>query len=143
MSSRTSFEPLDQMIAVIRTVAEFQNSVQNTVRQCLEESRDTLVAFHQQLAAVMAESERYWNEEEAEAFAILARGGWVGMERHFSCSQMRTAVHLYKTKGEAAMNGAILTYFNGRDYALLANMTEEWVVGLREDKDARTVTKEA
>jgi hypothetical protein len=123
MSTKIRFEPFGQIIALTEICAGFQN----IVRQWIEESGDALFAFRQQLADGFADAERFWNEEEAEAFAVLAQGGWLGLERYFSRSQTRLIVQLCKGKGESAMNDAILGYFNSNDYALLASMSKEWV----------------
>jgi hypothetical protein len=118
--------PFDQMVSMVRAFAEFQNNLQKRVQQWLDENRDALVAFHHHLAADLAELERYRSEEEDEAFAILSQGGWVGMERHLTFSDIRGVVQLYKTHGETAMNQTIVLYFDKQDYALLVAMSADW-----------------
>ncbi len=49
------------------------------------------------------------------------------MDRHFCLQHLRDAVVLHKMQGEAAMNDAIVEYFNQDDAALLLRMSEEWL----------------
>src|SRR5438094_10652921 len=48
------------------------------------------------------------------------------MERHFTSSQARLVVQLYRSEGAAAMNDAIANYFNIKHCARLSEMTNSW-----------------
>jgi hypothetical protein len=80
-------------------------------------------AGSRELEAAMAEFERV----QSEAFKALAKGGWLGMERHFTDSQARAVLAICETQGEVAMNDAIANYFNKTDCAVLSEMILEWV----------------
>ncbi|MFZ0912776.1 MAG: hypothetical protein WBQ76_04450 [Candidatus Korobacteraceae bacterium] len=126
MTTESNLGPLHEIALFVRTFAEFQANFQKKVQQWLDENHEALMLFFQQLAAGLAEFERYRTKEEAEDFATLASGGWIGMERHFSYARIRAAAHLCRTNGADAMNAAILQFFSNNEFAVLGEMTEGW-----------------
>jgi hypothetical protein len=100
---------------------------QTTMAQINEGINSSVAHWADMMAAAAASFERYHNEEEPEACALLSRAGWLGMHRHFSIRQLRESVLLHKTEGEAAMNDAILEYFNEDCSAPLEGMIKYWL----------------
>ena len=106
MSTEIRFEPFEQIAASIRAFAGFQDDLRQTMQQSMAQLQQGLAQMAREFAAGMAEYERYANEEEAEVFKVLSQGGWLGMERHFTLSQARSVLQIYKSKGEAAILAA-------------------------------------
>jgi hypothetical protein len=96
--------------------------VVHTTQEWMTQLQTRLDEWRPQIAAALAQCEK----NQRESSQVLAYGGWVGMERHFTDSQARSAVETCKSKGEAGMNNAIAEYFNTNDCALLSEMTEGW-----------------
>ncbi len=84
--------------------------------------RRRISLLSQQIAEGMAEYEKV----ETEAFSVLTRGGWLGMERHLTGPQVRTILEIAHAKGDDAANHAIANYFAKDDWALVTAMSEEW-----------------
>ena len=100
-----------------------EKDVAQTTAEWISQLQKDLEDSSREFAAAMAEYEK----EQDEAFKILAlHGGWLGMERHFTSSQARLVVQLYRTEGAAAMNDAIANYFNIKHCARLSEMTNAW-----------------
>lgn len=118
MNGEIRLEPFNHIAALINAFARIQDDLQQSMAQ-LQEGVSQIAG---QLAAGMAEYERV----EGEAVKVLSQGSWCGMERHLTGPQVRSALEICKTNGEAAMNDAIAEYLNGNDCALLVAMTEEW-----------------
>ena len=128
----------DQAAAVSEVFVDVQENIrrsterwfashQAAVAEIAEEVSSSVARMADMMAAAAASFERYRNEEEPEACALLSRAGWLGMHRHFSIRQLRESVQLHKTEGEAAMNDAILEYFNENDAAPLDSMSQHWL----------------
>src|SRR5215475_13429598 len=106
--------------AAIREGLEAFAEFQIRFRRWVDEHGVDIARFGHQLQAALAEYERYHNEEESKDFAILAKGGWIGLERSFTSLQIRTAANIYRASGEDAMNNAVLQFFNKDECAVLA-----------------------
>jgi len=84
----------------------------------------------QTLNALAAQVEKGWAEYEIvekEAFEILNRGGWLGMERHLTGPQERLIHQIAKSKGEDEAHEILRKLFSTNDWNLLAAMIEQWV----------------
>jgi hypothetical protein len=126
MGAEIKFEPFEQVAALIKDFAGFRDDLRQTLQQSMAQLQESLQQMCRQFAAGMAEYERYANEEEAEVFRVLSQGGWLGMERHFTVLQARSALEICKSKSEVEMNDAIGRYFGANDSARLVAMTEDW-----------------
>ena len=80
------FTPFEQVFAVLSYLANLPDALNKSTQEWMEETRKNLAALEKQIAEGMAEYERV----ETEAFAVLTRGGWLGMERHLTGPQVRT-----------------------------------------------------
>jgi hypothetical protein len=116
------FTPFEQVFGVLSYLANLPDALQKSTQEWMEETRKNLAALEKQIADGMAEYERV----ETEAFAVLTRGGWLGMERHLTGPQVRTILDIAQRSGDDAANRAIANYFAKDDWALVTAMSEEW-----------------
>lgn len=130
--------PFDVITGVLNLFTNASAEIQRSTEQWMDQVQKNLAAFSEQVAKGMAEYEKV----ETEAFEVLKRGGWLGMERHFSGPQVRTVLEISKTKGEAAANDAICNYFNANDCALLVAMSNEWL-GVPYLRDREPIIRDA
>jgi hypothetical protein len=114
--------PFEQVFAVLSYLANLPDALQKSTQEWMEETRRNLAALEKQIAEGMAEYEKV----ETEAFAVLTRGGWLGMERHLTGPQVRTILEIAQTKDDEAANNAIRNYFAKDNWALVTTMSEEW-----------------
>jgi hypothetical protein len=119
----TPLTPLDKVFAVLQLVSNIPSELQKSAEQWIDEMQKNLTAFSEQFAKGMAE----YDKVEVEAFEVLKRGGWLGMERHLTGPQVRTILAIAKTSGESAAYEAIRNYFSASDCALLVAMSEQWL----------------
>jgi len=89
----------------------------------MDQFQKNLAGLSEQIENGMAEYER----TEKEAFGVLTRGGWLGMERHLTGPQVRTILEIAQRSGDDAANRAIAKYFTKDDCALVISMSEEWL----------------
>lgn len=122
MNAEIRFEPFDQIAALINAFAGFQDDLSQKMQQSMAQLQEGVDQMARQFAAGMAEYERV----EGEKFKLVCKGGWLGMERHFTSEFLLAALEVQERSGEAAMNDAIGGLFNAKDSALLVAMTEEW-----------------
>jgi hypothetical protein len=115
----TAFE---QVFAVLRFLTNLPDALQKSTKEWMDETQKILAALDKQIAEGMAEYERV----EKEAFAVLTRGGWLGIERHMTGPQVRTILEIAQRSGDDAANRAIGNYFAKDDWALVTGMSEEW-----------------
>ena len=115
--------PFDAMYGVLQLFTNVAGDIQRSTQQWMDQLQQNLVELSERFAKGMAEYEKV----ETEAFTVLKRGGWLGMERHFTGPQVRSVLEISKTKGEAAANDAIRDYFNANDSASLVAMSNEWL----------------
>ncbi len=133
---------IDQAAAVARLVVDIQMDIEENIRSSTERwfelQRDVVVRIAEgmnssmahmaeMMTAAAASFERYCKEEAPETCTLLWQAGWVGMDHHFSITELRESVLLHKEEGEAAMNDGILAYFNEDDCALLEAISRHWV----------------
>jgi hypothetical protein len=116
------FTPFEQVFGVLHALANLPDALRKSTEEWMEETRKNLAALSKQMAEGMAEYERV----ETEAFAVLTRGGWLGMERHLTGPQVRTVLDIAKASGDDAANNAIRNYFAKDDWATVTAMSEEW-----------------
>ncbi len=116
------FTPFVQVFGVLSYLANLPDALQKSTQEWMEETRKNLAALEKQIAEGMAEYERV----ETEAFAVLTRGGWLGMERHLTGPQVRTILEIAQRSGDDAANRAIANYFAKDDWALVTAVSEEW-----------------
>src|SRR5271170_2294816 len=116
------FTPFEQVFGVLSYLANLPDALQKSTQEWMEETRKNLVSLSEQIAEGMAEYEKV----ETEAFAVLTRGGWLGMERHLTGPQVRTILEIAQTKGDDAANRAITNYFAKDSWALVTAMSESW-----------------
>ena len=116
------FTPFEQVFAVLSYLANLPDALNKSTQEWMEETRKNLAALEKQIAEEMAEYERV----ETEAFAVLTRGGWLGMERHLTGPQVRTILQIAQASGDDAANRAIANYFAKDDWAIVTAMSEEW-----------------
>jgi hypothetical protein len=116
------FTPFEQVFAVLSYLANLPDALKKSTQEWMEETRKNLAALEKQIAEGMAEYERV----ETEAFAVLTRGGWLGMERHLTGPQVRTILQIAQASGDDAANRAIANYFAKDDWAIVTAMSEEW-----------------
>src|SRR5258708_28616407 len=114
--------PFEQVFAVLHFLSNLPDALQKSTQQWMDETQKNLAALSEQIAEGMAEYEKV----ETEAFAVLTRGGWLGMERHLSGPQVRTVLQIAKASGDDAANKAIRNYFAKDDWALVTAMSQEW-----------------
>jgi hypothetical protein len=114
---------LDEVLAVLHLLSNIPSELQKSAETWIEETQKNLTSLSEQFAKGMAEYDRV----EAEAFEVLKRGGWLGMERHLTGPQVRTILAIANTKGESAAYDAIRNYFSANDCALLVAMSEQWL----------------
>jgi hypothetical protein len=114
--------PFEQVFTVLHFLTNLPDALHKSTEEWMEETRKNLAAFEKQIAEGMAEYEKI----ETEAFAVLTRGGWLGMERHLTGPQVRTILEIAQAKGDDAANRAITDYFAKDDWALVTAMSEEW-----------------
>jgi len=114
---------LDVITGVISHFQNIATNIQQSTQDWLDQVKKDLDEFGKAVAKGMAEYEK----AEAEAFDILKRGGWLGMERHFTGPQVRSCLEISDIKGEAAANDAIIKYFAKDNWALLATVSSEWL----------------
>lgn len=113
-------------------VREFQNSLAELVdlprrfRMWVEEHNEGIKLFLGRLTAFLEEYDRYHSEREAADFALLATGGWVGLERHFCYQELRSAADICRSSGTDAMNDAVLRFFSDDDCAALGTVLGNW-----------------
>lgn len=138
MTTESDLGPLRDIAVFVRTLTEFQANFQKKLQQWLDENREGLMSF----AAGLAEFERYRTEEEAQDFATLASGGWIGMERHFAYMQIRIAAQIGRTIGPDAMNAAILQHFSDNEFAVLGRIVEGWA-GVPYLRDREAIIRDA
>lgn len=123
--------------APFRDIVEAITDLQIGFRRWVEQHGADIVRVLHELQAGLAEFERYHNEEEAQDFATLAKGGWIGLERNFGYFEIRTAANIYRASGEDAMNNAVLQYFSKDECAVLAEMIDGWgTVPYLKDREA-------
>jgi hypothetical protein len=114
---------LDVITGVISHFQNIATNIQQSTQDWLDQVQKDLDEFGKAVAKGMAEYEK----AEAEAFDILKRGGWLGMERHFTGPQVRNFLEISNIKGEAAANNAIIKYFAKDNWALLTSVSAEWL----------------
>ncbi|MGB6401470.1 MAG: hypothetical protein WBF26_01390, partial [Candidatus Sulfotelmatobacter sp.] len=76
-------DPPTTLDVITGVIGHFQNiatNIQQSTQDWLDQVKKDLDEFGKAVAKGMAEYEK----AEAEAFDILKRGGWLGMERHFT-----------------------------------------------------------
>jgi hypothetical protein len=120
-------ESVNFAVGAVKLVHDFQVNLQRGVEQWMAQQQLSWARIAEMMAIAAANFERYQNEEEPEACKLLADAGWLEMHRHFCLQHLRETVVVYKTQGEAAMNDAIVEYFNHDDCALLVEMSEGWM----------------
>ncbi len=120
-------EGLNHAAAFAKLFTDFHADLQRGVEQWMAQQQLNWARMAEMMAIAAANFERYRNEEEPEACKLLCDAGWLGMDHHFCLQHLREVVVLHKTQGEAAMNQAILCYFNVDDCALLVAMSERWL----------------
>src|SRR5713226_6089422 len=111
--------PFNSAIAFVRSVESLHEQVQQAAQQATTAFQEGMQRAAQMFAEAMAGYEQYATEDEPEVIRVLTQGCWIGMERHFTITQARAVLHIYKNDGEAAMNEAINGYFNKDNAALL------------------------
>jgi hypothetical protein len=116
----TTFETV---FGFLQLLADLPGSLHKSAQEFMIEVQKNLAAMSEQMAKGMAEYERV----ETEAFELLKRGGWLGMERHLTGPQVRTILQMSKTAGETAAHNAIREYFSANDCVLLESMSNEWL----------------
>jgi hypothetical protein len=114
--------PFEQVFAVLHFLSNLPDALQKSTQEWMDETQKNLAALSDQIAEGMAEYEKV----ETEAFAVLARGGWLGMERHLTGPLVRTVLEIAQASGDDAANNAIRNYFAKDDWALVTAMSEEW-----------------
>jgi len=132
------FEPFVQIAGLIHALTNLADNLGQTTQEWMEQLQLGLAERSREFAAALAEHEK----EQAEAFRVLAQGGWVGMERHFTLSQARAVLEIYKTKGEAAMNDAIADYFNANACTRISEITDGWSI-IPYLQDRQTIIRDA
>jgi len=115
--------PFDQVFAVLHFLTNLPDALQKSTQEWMDETQKNLAALSEQIAEGMVEYEKV----ETEAFRVLTRGGWLGMERHLTGPQVRTILQIAQTSGDDAANHAIVNYFAKDDWALVTAMSEEWL----------------
>jgi hypothetical protein len=129
---------IDQAAAAAEVLVDIQENIrrsterwfahhQGAVAQISEGMISSVAHMAEMMTAAAASFERYCEEEAPETCTLLWQAGWVGMDHHFSITQLRESVLLHKEGGEAAMNDAILAYFNEDDCALLEAISRHWL----------------
>lgn len=118
----TQFDPFVQVAGFIRALTNLHDNVVQNTQDWMTELQRTLDNSSREFAAAMAQFEK----EQDEAFKVIALGGWVGMERHFTSLQARVVHQLHNAEGDVAMNNAVADYFNRNDCALLSEMVDTW-----------------
>jgi|SRR5208283_451534 len=94
------FEPFVQIAGLIHALTKFADNLGQTTQEWMEQLQEGLNERSCEFAAALAEHER----EQAEAFRVLAQGGWVGMERHFTLSQARSVLEIGRTTRQIDRN---------------------------------------
>jgi len=120
----TPITPLAVVLALLDHVRNAGLNAQRSAEQMLEEVRRNITSLNEQILKANADYEKV----ETEAFELLKRGGWLGMERHLTGPQVRSVLQIANTSGESAAHDALGRYFSANDCALLEAMTEEWLV---------------
>ena len=116
------FEPFTQIAGILKALTGLHDNLAQTTQEWMEQLQQGMYKRSREFAAALAAHDK----EQAEAFRVLAQGGWVGMERHFTSSQARAALEIHKAKRESAMNDAIADYFNANACARLSEITNGW-----------------
>lgn len=115
--------PFETVFAFLQLLSDLPGSLHKSAQEFMTEVQKNLTAMSEQMAKGMAEYERV----EAEAFELLKRGGWLGMERHLTGPQVRSILEISKRSGEDVAHNAIRKYFSENDCALLVTMTDQWL----------------
>lgn len=115
--------PSTTVFDFLHILQNFPDSLQKSAEEFIAELSRNFTAMAEQVAKGMAEYEKM----EAEAFELLKRGGWLGMERHLTGPQVRSILEISKTHGEQKAHDAIREYFSANDCRLLEEMTDEWL----------------
>jgi hypothetical protein len=116
----TTFEAV---FGILQLLSDLPGSLHQSAEEFMAEVQRNLAAISEQMAKGMAEYDRV----EAEAFEVLKRGGWLGMERHLTGPQVRTILQVSKTSGEGAAHDAIREYFSANHWTLLETIGNEWL----------------
>jgi hypothetical protein len=114
--------PFENVFAILHALTNLPDALRKTTEEWMEETRKTLAAWEKQFAEGMLEYDRV----ETEAFQVLTRGGWLGMERHLTGPQVRSILEIAQRSGDDAANRAIAGYFAEDDWKLVTSMSEEW-----------------
>jgi hypothetical protein len=80
----TTFETV---FGFLQLLSDLPGSLHKSAQEFMTEVQKNLAVMSEQMAKGMAEYERM----EAEAFELLKRGGWLGMERHLTGPQVRAS----------------------------------------------------
>lgn len=98
------FTPFEQVFAVLHFLTNLPDALQKSTQEWMDETQKNLAALSEQIAEGMAEYEKV----ETEAFRVLTRGGWLGMERHLTGPQVRTIFQIAQTSGDDAARRPLL-----------------------------------
>ncbi len=115
--------PLDDIFGFVQLISGDAAGMRKAAEQWMNDLQKNMAALVEQLAKANAEYEKV----ETEAFEVLRRGGWLGMERHLTGPQVRTILSIAKTRGETVASNALKNYFGADDHALLISMSETWL----------------
>jgi hypothetical protein len=88
------FEPFVQIAGLLKALTGLHDNLAQTTQKWMERLQQGMYERSREFAAALAEHEK----EQAEAFRVLAQGGWVGMERHFTSSQARSVLEIQKAR---------------------------------------------
>jgi hypothetical protein len=113
----------DVVTGVISQLQNVSANINQSTEDWLVQVQKNLDEFGKAMAKGMAEYEK----AETEAFDILKRGGWLGMERHLTGPQVRSFLEISRASGEPAANSAIIGYFTKNNCALLETMSNGWL----------------
>lgn len=123
MNTPAPSTPLDIILTALRSVSNFPADLESSVEKWMANLQQNLAIFSDQLEKATAEYEK----TEAEAFGVLKRGGWLGMERHLTGPQVRIVLSIARRNGENAAFEAIGAYFREDNWALVKKMIEQWM----------------
>jgi len=118
----TPLTPFEQVVAFLQLISDARSTLRKSAQEWLDDFQKNMLALTAELQKQIAEHERL----EEEAFELLKRGGWLGMERHLTGPQVRSVLLISKRNGEAAAHDALRDYFGKDNWALIREMIEQW-----------------
>jgi hypothetical protein len=119
----TPLTPFEQVVAFLELISDTGSSFRKSAEEWISEFHKNMVAFTEELQKEIAEHEKL----EAEAFEVLKNGGWLGMERHLTGPQVRSVHLIAQRNGESAAHDALRHYFGKNNWALIAEIIEQWL----------------